>query len=122
MQMLGTAGGAQGGISNNNTAGTTYQNQPQGGYNQVGYNQGGNQAPNHFGGYPNQNNAQTNNQAAPQAGQNAGFGNNPFMNGNQAPQGANTANNQPAQNSQQNPAMAMPKPGAVDDDIPFWFK
>ncbi len=112
MQMLG---GAQGGIANNNTAGTTYQNPPQGGYNQVGYNQ----APNHFGGYPNQNNAQTNNQAAPQAGQNAGFGNNPFMNGNQAPQGANTANNQPAQNSQQNPAMAMPKPGAVDDDIPF---
>lgn len=115
MQMLGTAGGAQGGIANNNTAGTTYQNPPQGGYNQVGYNQ----APNHFGGYPNQNNAQTNNQAGPQAGQNAGFGNNPFMNGNQAPQGANTANNQPAQNSQQNPAMAMPKPGAVDDDIPF---
>ena len=115
MQMLGTAGGAQGGIANNNTAGTTYQNQPQSGYNQVGYNQ----APNHFGGYPNQNNAQTNNQAAPQAGQNAGFGNNPFMNGNQAPQGANTGNNQPAQNPQQNPAMAMPKPGAVDDDIPF---
>lgn len=115
MQMLGTAGGAQGGIANNNTAGTTYQNQPQGGYNQVGYNQ----APNHFGGYPNQNNAQTNNQAAPQAGQNAGFGNNPFMNGNQAPQGVNTGNNQPAQNPQQNPAMAMPKPGAVDDDIPF---
>lgn len=115
MQMLGTAGGAQGGIANNNTAGTTYQNQPQGGYNQVGYNQ----APNHFGGYPNQNNAQTNNQVAPQAGQNAGFGNNPFMNGNQAPQGANTGNNQPAQNPQQNPAMAMPKPGAVDDDIPF---
>ena len=115
MQMLGTAGGAQGGIANNNNAGTTYQNQPQSGYNQVGYNQ----APNHFGGYPNQNNAQTNNQAAPQAGQNAGFGNNPFMNGNQAPQGANTGNNQPAQNPQQNPAMAMPKPGAVDDDIPF---
>lgn len=115
MQMLGTAGGAQGGIANNNTAGTTYQNQPQGGYNQVGYNQ----APNHFGGYPNQNNAQTNNQAAPQAGQNAGFGNNPFMNGNQAPQGVNTGNNQPAQNPQQNPAMAIPKPGAVDDDIPF---
>ena len=115
MQMLGTAGVAQGGIANNNTAGTTYQNQPQGGYNQVGYNQ----APNHFGGYPNQNNAQTNNQAAPQAGQNAGFGNNPFMNGNQAPQGVNTGNNQPAQNPQQNPAMAMPKPGAVDDDIPF---
>ena len=115
MQMLGTAGGAQGGIANNNNAGTTYPNQPQGGYNQVGYNQGGNQAPNHFGGYPNQNNAQ----AAPQAGQNAGFGNNPFMNGNQAPQGANTGNNQPAQNPQQNPAMAMPKPGAVDDDIPF---
>ena len=111
MQMLGTAGG----IPNNNTAGTTYQNQPQGGYNQVGYNQ----APNHFGGYPNQNNAQTNNQAAPQTGQNAGFGNNPFMNGNQAPQGANTGNNPPAQNPQQNPAMAMPKPGAVDDDIPF---
>ena len=119
MQMLGTAGGAQGGIANNNTASTTYQSQPQGGYNQVGYNQGGNQAPNHFGGYPNQNNAQTNNQVAPQAGQNAGFGNNPFMNGNQAPQGANTGNNQPAQNPQQNPAMAMPKPGAVDDDIPF---
>lgn len=117
MQMLGTAGGAQGGIANNNTAGTTYQNQPQGGYNQVGYNQ----APNHFGGYPNQNNAQTNNQAAPQAGQNAGFGNNPFMNGNQAPQGVNTGNNQPAQNPQQNPAMAMPKPGAVDDDIPFIY-
>ena len=115
MQMLGTAGGVQGGIANNNTAGTTYQNQPQSGYNQVGYNQ----APNHFGGYPNQNNAQTNNQAAPQAGQNAGFGNNPFMNGNQAPQGVNTGNNQPAQNPQQNPAMAMPKPGAVDDDIPF---
>ena len=115
MQMLGTAGGAQGGIANNNNAGTTYQNQPQSGYNQVGYNQ----APNHFGGYPNQNNAQTNNQAAPQAGQIAGFGNNPFMNGNQAPQGANTGNNQPAQNPQQNPAMAMPKPGAVDDDIPF---
>lgn len=115
MQMLGTAGGAQGGIANNNNAGTTYQNQPQSGYNQVGYNQ----APNHFGGYPNQNNAQTNNQAAPQAGQNAGFGNNPFMNGNQAPQGANIGNNQPAQNPQQNPAMAMPKPGAVDDDIPF---
>lgn len=119
MQMLGTAGGVQGGIANNNTASTTYQNQPQGGYNQVGYNQGGNQAPNHFGGYPNQNNAQTNNQVAPQAGQNAGFGNNPFMNGNQAPQGANTGNNQPAQNPQQNPTMAMPKPGAVDDDIPF---
>lgn len=119
MQMLGTAGGVQGGIPNNNNAGTTYQNQPQGGYNQVGYNQGGNQAPNHFGGYPNQNNAQTNNQAAPQTGQNAGFGNNPFMNGNQAPQGATTGNNQPAQNPQQNPAMAMPKPGAVDDDIPF---
>lgn len=115
MQMLGTAGGAQGGIANNNTAGTIYQNQPQSGYNQVGYNQ----APNHFGGYPNQNNAQTNNQAAPQTGQNAGFGNNPFMNGNQAPQGANIGNNQPAQNPQQNPAMAMPKPGAVDDDIPF---
>lgn len=115
MQMLGTAGGAQGGIANNNNAGTTYQNQPQSGYNQVGYNQ----APNHFGGYPNQNNAQTNNQAAPQTGQNAGFGNNPFMNGNQAPQGANIGNNQPAQNPQQNPAMAMPKPGAVDDDIPF---
>lgn len=115
MQMLGTAGGVQGGIANNNTAGTTYQNQPQGGYNQVGYNQ----APNHFGGYPNQNNAQTNNQAAPQASQNAGFGNNPFMNGNQAPQGVNTGNNQPAQNPQQNPAMAIPKPGAVDDDIPF---
>ena len=119
MQMLGTAGGVQGGIANNNNAGTTYQNQPQVGYNQVGYNQGGNQAPNHFGGYPNQNNAQTNNQAAPQAGQNAGFGNNPFMNGNQAPQGATTGNNPPAQNPQQNPAMAMPKPGAVDDDIPF---
>lgn len=119
MQMLGTAGGVQGGIANNNTAGTTYQNQPQGVYNQVGYNQGSNQAPNHFGGYPNQNNAQTNNQAAPQAAQNAGFGNNPFMNGNQAPQGATTGNNQPAQNPQQNPAMAMPKPGAVDDDIPF---
>lgn len=119
MQMLGTAGGAQGGIANNNNAGTTYQNQPQGGYNQVGYNQGGNQAPNHFGGYPNQNNAQTNNQVAPQAGQNAGFGNNPFMNGNQAPQGVNTGNNQSSQNPQQNPAMAIPKPGAVDDDIPF---
>ena len=39
--------------------------------------------------------------------------------GNQAPQGANTGNNPPAQNPQQNPAMAMPKPGAVDDDIPF---
>ena len=26
MQMLGTAGGVQGGIANNNTAGTTYQN------------------------------------------------------------------------------------------------
>lgn len=112
MQMLGGNSGAQGmqgaGYANANNGGNTYQNQPQ-----VGYNQGMNQnTPNHFGGYQQPNASPS---AAQAPAQNAGFDNNPFMTGNQAPQGAPAATNQAAQNTQ----MPMPKPGAVDDDIPF---
>ena len=116
MQMLGGSGSGQGGYNannnyanaNNGNMGNSYQNQPSAGYNQP-MNQ---TAPNHFGGNTNPATTQPNPQLT---NQNAGFGNNQFMNGNQAPQGAiPAANNQPAQNQ-----MAMPKPGAVDDDIPF---
>lgn len=102
MQMLGGNSGGQNSYPANNNMGQTYQNQPQVGYNQQS-------TPNHFGGFPNQANPAAAPQPSTQAG---GFGNNPFMNDNQ---GANTVPNQPAQN----PQMATPKPGAVDDDIPF---
>lgn len=121
MQMLDSnnmGGNMNNGMNNNQNGGWNNQNNfSNPNNNQSGYNNGYNNNNNGYnpnqnynnnaqsnnfggqGGYDNANNNNSNNQSSP----------NPFMNGN---------NNQPpAQTS--NAPMSTPKPGVVDDDVPF---
>lgn len=117
MQML-DSNNMGGNMNNNQNGGWNNQNNfsnpnnNQGGYNN-GYNNNNNgynpnqnynnnAQSNNFGGqggYDNANNNNSNNQSSP----------NPFMNGN---------NNQPPAQTSNTP-MSTPKPGVVDDDVPF---